>query len=71
MKSVLVTSAKTRLSADNLNYYNTLKIEGKYKQITRGRIDGKRVYFIETIDYTGAMIETVTHSSFSKAIKTL
>lgn len=63
-----LTTKKSRIGADNLNYYSAINIEGTTKRLTRGMIDGKRVYFLETI-IGGHMEASETFTSFSKMIK--
>ena len=66
MKQALVTTYKSRLSADLFNYYGCLVIAGTRKRITAQVIDNKRHYFLETTTPCGHIEKSVTYTNFAK-----
>lgn len=66
MRKPLLLVYKTKACADQLNYYCKLDIMHAHTIITRGMIDGKRVYFRESIDWYGNILASMIYTSFTK-----
>ncbi len=65
MKLVL----KSHLSADSWFYDAAVMVNRKI--ITRGRVDGRRVYFIEKRDWANRLVESTTYTSLKALRKVL